>query len=45
MSTFEALPPAVMIGGGVVDEGRVIAIIIFGDSNLGVVCFNNMIID
>ena len=39
MSTFEAMLPAVMIGGGVVDGGRVIAIIIFRDNNLGVVCF------
>jgi hypothetical protein len=39
MSTFEAVLPAVMIGGSVVDEGRVIAIIIFRDNNLGVVCF------
>ena len=39
MSTFEAMLPVVMIGGGVVDEGRVITIIIFRDNNLGVVCF------
>lgn len=39
MSIFEAMLPAVMIWGGVVDEGRVIAIIIFRDNNLGVVCF------
>ena len=39
MSTFEAMLPAVMIGGGVVDRGRVIAIIIFRDNNLGEVCF------
>ena len=30
MSTFEAVPPAVTIGGGIVDGGRVIAIIILG---------------
>ena len=30
MSTFEAVLPVVMIGGSVVDEGRVIAIIILG---------------
>ena len=30
MSTFEAVSPAVTIGGGMVDEGRVIAIIILG---------------
>ena len=45
MSTFEAVLSAGMIGGGVVDEGRVIAIIIFGDNNFGVVCFDNMIIN
>ena len=30
MSTFEAMLPPVIIGGGVVDKGRVIAIIILG---------------
>ena len=45
MSTFEVVLPAVMIGGSVVDEGRVIAIIIFRDNNFGVVCFDNMIIN
>ena len=39
MSTFEAALPAVMIGGSVVDEGRIITIIIFRGNNLGVVCF------
>ena len=30
MSTFQLVPPAVTIGGGIVDGGRVIAIIILG---------------
>ena len=45
MSTFEAMLPAVMIGGSVVDEGHVIAIIIFRDNNLSLVCFDNEIIE
>ena len=45
MSTFEAVLPAVMIGGGVVDGGRVIAIIILGIIILVRCVFDNEIIE
>ena len=44
MSTFEVVLPAVMIGGSVVDEGRVIAIIILGIIILVRCVFDNEII-
>ena len=45
MSTFEAVLPAVMIGGSMVDEGRVIAIIILGIITLVRCVFDNEIIE
>jgi len=44
MSTFAAMPPAVTIGRGIVNSGRVITKTFFRDDSFSGSSFNNVII-